>query len=180
VGRLVERKGHDRVIRALPRMLEEFPDLQYLIVGRGPHRSILEQLANEMCVTPHVHFLDDVSDDEMPDYVSALDVMVMPSRQVGHDVEGFGLVFLEAGACEVPVVGGRSGGIPSAIRDRHTGLLCDPESTGDIARSILELLANREMSKAMGKAARQWVIDEMNWDNFTRVVLGELSISDDG
>src|SRR5207245_756550 len=113
VGNLVRRKGHDTVLRALPPLIKRIPNVTYLIAGDGPYRYELETLAMDLGVRERVLFLGRPTDEELPSIYSLCDVFAMPSREQTElcDVEGFGIVFLEASACRKPVIGGRSGGI---------------------------------------------------------------------
>jgi phosphatidylinositol alpha-1,6-mannosyltransferase len=159
VGSLTARKGHDMVIRALPRLRETVPDITYLIVGQGGYRAKLEELAMSLGVRDRVIFVGQVSAEDLPDIYALADVFVMPSREhlESCDVEGFGLVFLEASACAKPVVGGRSGGIPDAIVDGVTGLLVNPNDAEDIANSLARLLTNSNLAIRLGQQGRCWV-----------------------
>src|SRR5262249_14775190 len=127
VGSLVERKGQDMIIRALPLIANAVPGVSYLIVGDGPYKANLKTLVTSMGLQDRVVFTGRVSDEELPEFYALSDVFAMPSRACldSNDVEGFGMVFLEAGATGKPVVAGRSGGIEDAVVDGVTGLLVD-------------------------------------------------------
>jgi phosphatidyl-myo-inositol dimannoside synthase len=165
VGNLVARKGHDMVIRSLPRIRESVPDVTYLIVGRGRYRSELERLASSLGVRDRVIFADRVPAELLPEVYALGDVFAMPSReQAGAcDAEGFGLVFLEASACAKPVVGGRSGGIPDAVADGETGLLVDPHDAEELAASLARLLADGELAARLGRQGRARVVRDFGW-----------------
>jgi phosphatidyl-myo-inositol dimannoside synthase len=165
IGNLVARKGHDLVIQALSRMVAQIPDVTYVIVGEGPHGRRLEELANAIGIRNHVVFAGRREEAELPDLFALADIFVMPSRAdfAGCDVEGFGLVFLEAGACGKPVVGGRSGGIPEAIVDGATGFLVDPEDPEDLARVLTQLLQDRDLMQRLGEQGRHRVLREFTW-----------------
>jgi phosphatidylinositol alpha-1,6-mannosyltransferase len=165
VGRLVPRKGIDTTLRALPAVLDAVPDLTYLVVGTGPDRDRLEQLADDLGIRPHVHFAGYVDADALPRYYNLADAFVMPSRESPPDVEGFGLVFLEAGACGVPAVGARTGGIPDAIQDGKTGLLVPPSSPDALANTLTHLLTSPDFARRLGKQARRYAVDEASWDH---------------
>jgi len=178
VGGPVERKGHDIVLQALPTLLPEFPTLQYLIVGDGPHRPTLEEMARRLGVAPRVRFEGRVPDERLPDYYRAASVVALVSRhrQVENDVEGFGIVFLEAAATGRPSVGGRSGGIEDAVVDGETGLLVDPSSPGETAAAIGRLLRDRDLAARMGEAGRRRVVAGFTWEGGVgelRNILGE-------
>jgi phosphatidylinositol alpha-1,6-mannosyltransferase len=165
VGNLVSRKGHDMVIRALPRLLDIMGDVTYLIVGDGPHRAELEALALALGVRERVAFAGRVPDEDLPDIYALCDAFVLPSREQldSCDVEGFGMVFLEANASGKPVVAGRSGGIGDAVLDGETGLLVDPLDPDCIASSIGKLLANPQLASRMGEQGRERAVREFSW-----------------
>jgi phosphatidylinositol alpha-1,6-mannosyltransferase len=165
LGNLVGRKGHDMVIRALSQVRQTVPDVTYLIVGDGPYRGELERLAEALAVSDHVVFAGRANDAELPSIYALADVFVMPSRErrEENDVEGFGLVYLEAGACGKPVIGGRSGGVPEAIQDGVTGLLVDPQDPEDIARAITRILTEPGLATALGTAGAARVRSGFTW-----------------
>lgn len=165
VGNVVERKGHDMVIRALSRLVKTHPNIRYIIVGDGPYRTQLEQLAFDFGVRENVVFAGRVLEEELPLYYSLCDVFLMPSRfrTLYDDVEGFGIVFLEANACGKPVIGSRSGGIADAVVEGQSGLLVDPDSADDIAIAIERLVGNKSLREQMGVFGRQRVLHELNW-----------------
>src|SRR5437870_6418255 len=175
VGNLVARKGHDMVIRALPRLRQIIREVTYLIVGEGSYRAQLEQLAHDLGVRDRVVFAGALAED-LPDIYALSDVFVMPSREQIEecDVEGFGLAFLEASACAKPVVGGRSGGIPDAIVDGGTGLLVNPHDPEDIANALARLLTNNHLAIRLGQEGRSWVIKYFNWARVADRVEGIL------
>ncbi|HRZ86673.1 MAG TPA: glycosyltransferase family 4 protein [bacterium] len=168
VGRLVERKGHAYVLRALPRVLKEIPGLVYLIVGKGPEKPALERTVAELGLGDTVRFLGEVPDGELLYLYNACDAFVMPSRNIERDghVEGFGIVFVEASACGKPVIGGRHGGIPEAILDGETGLLVDPSDEKDIAEKIIAILKDPSYAKTLGGNGLRRARAECNWDSY--------------
>jgi len=149
VGRLVERKGHDVVIRALPRILDNVPVAHYLIAGDGPFRPRLEQLVDKLGLRPWVTFAGRFPDRLTPDFYAAADAFVMASRQLDTDgdVEGFGIVFLEASASGLPVVGGDSGGVPEAVARCQRGTVVPPTDTEAVADALVKYLAATEAPK---------------------------------
>ena len=130
-------KGNDRVIRALPSVLTRYPDALYLVVGDGDDRPRLEALAAELGVTEKVRFVGLVSSEELPDYFRVADVFVMPSTG-----EGFGIVFLEAMACGIPVIGGNKDGSLDALADGVLGFAVDPENDEELVSAICSALRN--------------------------------------
>jgi len=165
VCRLVPRKGLDTVIRALPRVAEVVPDVLYLIGGNGPDRNRLEALVRQCNVETHVRFVEMIPDEALPLYYNVADVFTMPARATGADVEGFGLVFLEANACETPVIGARTGGIPDAVSDTETGLLVDPDNHEALADSLIRLLNDPEYAQRLGRQGRARILRELTWDH---------------
>lgn len=166
VSRLVRRKGQDVLVRAWPQVRSRFPDAALLLVGDGPDRKRLHALVERVGVGG-VHFVGGVDWLELPSYYAACDVFAMPcrTRRGGMDVEGLGMVYLEAAACARPVIAGTSGGAPEAVRHGETGLVVgDPRSPTSVASSILELLGDRARAAAMGRAGRSWVEAEWSWD----------------
>ena len=175
VGRLVPRKGVDTVLRALPRIAMSVPDVQYVVAGTGPDRDRLEQLATRQGVRDRVHFVGHVADEALPLYYSAADLFVMPVREAPPDVEGFGLVFLEANACGTAVVGARSGGVPDAIVDGETGLLVPPSAPQALARALTGLLQNPARLDMMGRQGRTRTVRTANWHRVAQSVYALLS-----
>ena len=166
VARLVSRKGIDTVLRALPPLLENTPGLQYWIVGSGPARNSLAQLAQELQLTHAVRFMDSVSDSELPAIYQQATIFVMTSRAEYHagSVEGFGIVYLEASASGLPVVAARSGGAAEAVIENETGLLVPPDDPQDLAQTLARLLNDAALQQRLGSNGRRWVEREMNWD----------------
>ena len=164
VGRLVRRKGIDTVLRALPTIVEDCSDVAYIIAGTGPDRARLGRIADRLGVRDRVQFAGDIDHDRLPLYYSTADLFVMPARQDPPDVEGFGLVFLEANACGTPVIGGRTGGIPEAIREGETGLLVPPNAPDALAATATHVLTNPEVAEGLGQQGRHRVVHEANWD----------------
>ncbi|MDV2496613.1 MAG: glycosyltransferase [bacterium] len=165
VTRLDDYKGVDTVIQALPTVRERFPDVLYLVVGKGEERPALERLVEELGLTEHVRFAGYISDDVLPAVYNACDLFVMISRVLTdrESVEGFGIVFLEAAACGKVSLGGRSGGIPDAVVDGKTGLLVDPLNIDAIAEAIIHILAHPKEAERMGRQGRERILAELQW-----------------
>jgi phosphatidylinositol alpha-1,6-mannosyltransferase len=175
VSRLVPRKGQDALIKALPSIRRRVDGAALVIVGGGPYLDALRKLANECGVAEHVTFTRGVPADELPAHHALADVFAMPcrTRGAGMDVEGLGIVFLEASATGVPVIAGLSGGAPETVRHNKTGLVVDGRSVDEVAESVSELLSDRDRAAAMGAAGREWVTSQWRWDTLA-ARLGEL------
>ncbi len=168
VGRLIERKGHDQVLAALPRIRGHFPDVLYCIVGAGSYEKKLREQVKLLGLEPNVRFFGKVSEEELLFLYNACRVFIMPSREIpeeGH-VEGFGIVYLEASACGKPVIGGRSGGVLEALRDGETGFLVAPHDPAEITEKINLLLSEPARAQAMGLKGLEWVRRAFRWDRY--------------
>lgn len=164
VGRLVTYKGYDVVIQALPQVLARVPEAHYVIVGEGPDQRRLEVMADGLGVRHRVTFAGRVSDRELAGWYHICEVFVMLSRPeltIGN-VEGFGIVYLEANACGKPVVAGRSGGISDAVMDGVTGRLVDPLDVDQAAEVIIELLMDRALAARLGSQGQERVQAEFD------------------
>jgi phosphatidylinositol alpha-1,6-mannosyltransferase len=166
-ARLIERKGIDNVIKTLPLIKEKIPNVIYLIAGEGEYKNKLEDLVKKEGLEIYVKFLGNLDHyKELPYFYYLCDIFIMPSRQLeNYDIEGFGLVFLEAGAFEKPVIGPNIGGPTDAIVDKVTGLQVNPYDINEIAKAIITLLSDKEYAEKLGKKARQRVIDEFRWQD---------------
>jgi phosphatidylinositol alpha-1,6-mannosyltransferase len=166
VSRLVRRKGQDTLIRSWPEVLARVPDVVLLIVGGGPYRAELERLAQTTGVAASVRFTGAVPWEELPAHYGAGDVYAMPcrTRRGGLDVEGLGIVYLEASATGLPVVAGDSGGAPDAVREGETGYVVPGRDRGQLAERLVRLLLDPELRARMGAAGRRWVEQEWRWD----------------
>ncbi|MFE7514012.1 glycosyltransferase family 4 protein [Streptomyces sp. NPDC057540] len=166
VSRLVPRKGQDTLIRALPQILRRVPDAVLLIVGGGPYEKDLRRLAAETGVAGSVRFTGAVPWAELPAHYGAGDVFAMPcrTRRGGLDVEGLGIVYLEASATGLPVVAGDSGGAPDAVLDGETGWVVRGGSAEETADRVSTLLLDPELRARMGERGRAWVEEKWRWD----------------
>ncbi|AJP01665.1 GDP-mannose-dependent alpha-(1-6)-phosphatidylinositol monomannoside mannosyltransferase [Streptomyces cyaneogriseus subsp. noncyanogenus] len=166
VSRLVPRKGQDTLIRAMPRILAAEPDAVLLIVGDGPYGKDLRRLARETGVAGSVRFTGAVPWEELPAHYGAGDVFAMPcrTRRGGLDVEGLGIVYLEASATGLPVVAGDSGGAPDAVLDGETGWVVRGGVPEEAADRIVTLLGDAELRRRMGERGRAWVEEKWRWD----------------
>jgi phosphatidylinositol alpha-1,6-mannosyltransferase len=166
VSRLMRRKGQDVLVRALPVVQRAVPDAALLLVGGGPSRSRLESLAVSCDVASSVVFTGSVPWEELPSFYGAGDVFAMPcrTRLGGLDVEGLGMVFLEAAACGLPVVAGDSGGAPDAVLDGESGYVVDGDSVPAVAERLVALLAQPQVARRMGERGRTWVGEQWSWN----------------
>lgn len=175
VARLVERKGHETVLRALPAVRAAIPDVAYAIVGNGPMRGRLEALTDELGLRAAVRFTGRLPAERLPACYAAADLFVMPGHAVpGELAEGFGLAFLEAAAAGVPGVGSDFGGIPDAIAEGETGLLAPPRDPEALAEAVVRLLSDADRRARMGAAARERVEREFTWRHVAERFLTEL------
>ncbi len=165
VSRLVARKGQDVLIRALPAIRRRVPEAALLLVGGGPYRKQLERLVREGGHERDVIFSGSVPFAELPAHYAAGQVFAMPcrTRMRGLEVEGLGIVYLEANACGLPVVAGDSGGAPDAVLEGVTGHVVDGRRVAEVAERVSELLADEPKRTAMGAAGRDWVSREWRW-----------------
>lgn len=166
VGRLVHRKGQDKLIESLPAIKAEIPNVHLLLVGVGPYQAKLVALAKELGVSELITFIGRINYAELPAYICVGDIFAMPSRSrlLGLEVEGLGIVYLEASACGLPVVGGRSGGAPDAVLIGETGLVVDGKEISEIAAACIELFQNPELATLMGSKGREWIINNWRWE----------------
>jgi phosphatidylinositol alpha-1,6-mannosyltransferase len=166
VGRLVHRKGQDTLVEAMPQILAHVPNAHLLFVGEGPYKDYLVKRAAQLGATQAISFIGRIQYGELPRYICVGDIFAMPSRSrlAGLEVEGLGIVYLEASACGLAVIGGKSGGAPDAVLEGETGFAVDGTSAHDVASAAINLLNNPELAKKMGSRGRQWIIDEWRWE----------------
>jgi len=176
VGRLVPRKGQDQLVRAMPEILKSHPNAHLLFVGTGSYKKDLDNLIVERSLQQHVSFTGRVQYEDLAKYICVGDIFAMPSRSrmAGLEVEGLGIVYLEASACGLPVLGGDSGGAPDAVLPGVTGLVVNGRDTKAVADGAIKLLdADR---KAMGEAGRKWAVETWDWEiwatKFVQLVRG--------
>lgn len=180
VSRLIPRKGQDTVMRAMPAILRSYPDCVYLVVGTGGEEKRLRALAAELGLGDRVRFAGSVPDTDLPGLYRACDVFIMANRRLANgDIEGFGLVFLEANLCGRPVIGGRSGGTVDAIVEGETGFLVDPESPEEIADRVLRLFGSPELAARMGETGRRRVLSDFTWEKSAAVLREAMALADE-
>lgn len=165
VGRLVHRKGQDFLIESMPQILKQVPDAHLLLVGQGPYREHLEKLVRKHSLQKAVSFIGRIQYTDLPGYICVGDIFAMPSRSrfAGLEVEGLGIVYLEASACGLPVIAGESGGAPDAVIEGVTGFVVDGTNTEQIAKKAIELLLDEKLRISMGSAGRAWIQKEWRW-----------------
>jgi phosphatidylinositol alpha-1,6-mannosyltransferase len=169
LSRLVPRKGQDMLIRAFPQIRTRVSDAALMIVGGGPYLDTLRKLVDDAGVADHVIFTGGVAPAELPAHHAVADVFAMPcrTRGAGLDVEGLGIVYLEASASGVPVVAGRSGGAPEAVQEGRTGFVVDGTSVDEIADAVSRILVDRDLAARMGGQGRRWVVEQWRWQIHT-------------
>lgn len=178
VGRLARRKGVKEFIKnSLVQIVQEIPEAYFLIVGDNPTESLahredivsgIKTTIGESSLEQHVRLIRSLDDDEVIKLYQACDVVVLPALNVEDDVEGFGIIAVEAAAAGKPVVASRVGGIPDAIEDGKSGILVDPGDYTDLSQALIALLKNREASSSMGNYGRCRVTRQLDWDNIMR------------
>ena len=164
VARLTRHKGIDAGIVAVAKLAGEYPDLGYAIAGSGDELSALKTLAAELGVADRVHFLGNVPDRDLPALYNCAEVYLGLSRLMNERVEGFGISLLEAGACGIPVLATRTGGIPEAVRDGESGILVDSDNPDQVAAALRRLLDDRSLAERLGAGGRTAVERYYNWD----------------
>jgi len=167
VSRLVPRKGQDTLVKALPHVRRQVPDAALLLVSGGPHRRKIERLARDLGVEEHVFMTGSVPWEELPAHYAAGDVFAMPcrTRNFGLDVEGLGIVYLEASAVGLPVVAGDSGGAPDAVVEGETGFVVPGRDVDALTDRLVTLLKDPALARKMGSAGREWVRSSWTWDS---------------
>ncbi|MDF3340894.1 GDP-mannose-dependent alpha-(1-6)-phosphatidylinositol monomannoside mannosyltransferase [Mycolicibacterium septicum] len=177
LSRLVPRKGQDMLIRAWPAIRRRVPDAALVIVGGGPYLQRLQQLTQTHDVAADVTFTGAVPAAELPAHHAMADVFAMPcrTRGAGLDVEGLGIVYLEASACGVPVIAGTSGGAPETVLDGQTGTVVDGTDVAAVATAVGDVLADPGRAAAMGVAGRHWAVDNWQWRSQGARLTGLLS-----
>ncbi|WP_326765485.1 glycosyltransferase family 4 protein [Streptomyces sp. NBC_01591] len=184
-ARLIPRKGQDTLIHALRLVRQSVPDAVLLLVGTGPYEGALRRLAAKQGLTGSVIFAGGHPHEEMPDFYAAAQVFAMPcrTRRAGMEVEGLGIVFLEAAAAGLPVVVGESGGAPDAVQDGESGFVVDGNEPRGVADRLTALLSDAESASRMGAKGREWVRREWGWDTaYSRLaellkVTGECAVT---
>ncbi|MDA8698011.1 glycosyltransferase family 4 protein [Rhodopirellula sp.] len=168
VGRLQRRKGQDTVIKALPELTKIFPDVSYTIAGGGEDLGRLQNLAEQLGVENRVNFLGSFEDSELPSIYGAHDVFILANRDEGHDVEGFGIVLVEAQAAGLPIIAGNSGGTSDTFSDGETGFLIDAETCEPLVKALTTQLNTVKKRLAIGSRGREHVQKNLDWSTLTK------------
>ena len=181
LARIIKRKAHDDVIKAMPDILTEFPKAHYIIAGphrkKDPYLHYLKQLTKELSLENHVTFIDFIPEEDLKKIYSVSKVYVMASRTLHEtgDSEGFGITFLEANACGCPVIGSYEGGIPDAVENEINGLLVPSDSPNDISKSIKKLFSNEDYRKNIAKMGMARVSEKFTWEKLTIQMLDMIN-----
>lgn len=170
VSRLVAKKNHENVLKALPLVIQKIPNFIYLIIGKGEEEVRLKKLAKDLGLEKYVQFVGYVEPKDVAVYYNICDIFVMPSKTVDIDYESFGIVYAEANACGKPVIGGKSGGVEDAVIDGVTGLLVNPDNVEEISQALLCLLTDQEHARELGENGRRRVKEELNWASVGRKI----------
>lgn len=176
ICRLVKRKGCDTVIRSLPYLIDKHPCIEYWIAGDGPERSFLDHEVQILQLEGHVHFCGLVSESQKEEIYQTSNIFVMPVRQTTSDFEGFGIVYLEAMAHGIPVIGSTTGGIPDAIENGVTGLLVPPDEPWNIAQAIDELLSDSSKRDSLARAALSRINDRFQWEIIAAEYIKQMNL----
>lgn len=171
VGRLEERKGQDKILAILPRLLKDFPKLIYMVAGSGPLGEKLQQQTEALGIENAVRFCGRVSDGERSALLERATLFAMPCRIEGASVEGFGIVYLEAAMFGLPSLAGRAGGAGDAVVDGETGQLCDGDSEEDVYQNIKNMLKTPKILQEMGREAKQRTFNEFKWHQAAQKLL---------
>jgi len=174
IGRLVERKGFADVISVLPQVMNEIPNLAYVIVGSGPEENKLRSMSKDLSLKGKVFFMPGASDEEKWAWLDTSDIFIMPSKNLNGDYEGFGIVYLEANLFGKPVIAADNGGVKDAVVDHLNGLLIQTQNLESLALAIKELATNSELRTTLGKQGQNRAINDFNWSKQTSLFYDNL------
>ena len=166
VARLVHRKGQDKLIDAMPSILESISNAHLLLVGQGPYQQKLVKRVKKLGLEESVTFVGRINYEQLPEYICVGDLFAMPSRSRfgGLEVEGLGIAYLEASACGLPVIAGSSGGAPDAVVDGKSGEVVNGTDITAISKTVIKFLRDPEGSQQMGQFGRNWVVEKWRWE----------------
>lgn len=174
LGRLVRRKGFDRVIQSLDNLNRN--DFVYIICGEGEEKRYLQDLALKSSCNKNILFIDHISEQEKWSWLALCDIFIMPSRNIDGDFEGFGIVYLEANLMARPVIAGNSGGVRDAVVNNYNGLLVNPEDNNEIAAAIDKLLSNPDLAKILGEQGKERALKEFDWTVLAKKLFNKLKV----
>jgi phosphatidyl-myo-inositol dimannoside synthase len=165
LSRLVKRKGMDKIIAAMPEIIQAVPRARYVIAGRGPDEAYLRALAEKLPeeAREKIIFIINIGDEEKWEWMRSCDIFAMPARAMGADIEGFGIVYMEAALAGKPVIAGNSGGVGDAVVHNETGLMVDPENVDDITKALARLLLDENLRKKLGEQGRARALRDFRW-----------------
>ena len=169
VGRLQARKGQDKMIEAMPQILKTCPNAHYVVIGHGECEQLLKDTVNRLGLQEHVEILTSCDDDTMIKCYQHCDVFILPNRTEGQDIEGFGMVLVEAQACAKPVIAGNSGGTKETLIAGQTGEIVDATNTDELADVVLRFLQSPALAAEFGLAGRKHAVNQFDWDNAAKV-----------
>lgn len=174
LGRLVKRKGVDKVIAALSSLPDQLLDnLKYVIAGSGPDQKYLQALIPDR-LKDKIIFLGELSEEEKWAWLNLCDIFIMPARNIQGDYEGFGIVYLEANLCAKPVIAGLAGGMADAVLDSYNGLMVDPEDPASIKDAIIKLAADKDWRDKLGRQGQARALKEFKWPALVEKLKREL------
>lgn len=168
VGRLQQRKGQDKMIEAMSLIRESSPEAIYAIIGDGEDYERLHNLVKEHKLEAHVQFYRDLSDQEMIQCYQQCDLFILPNRTIENDIEGFGMVLVEAQACAKPVIAGDSGGTKETMQLNKSGYIIDCTDAQNIADKVSALLADSDLCNEMGNVGRKHVLENLDWNALSK------------
>lgn len=166
VGELKPRKGQDILIKAIRSVVKHYPDLRVVLIGADGWDGYLQKLSQKLRVSENVHFLGKVTEEELIAHYQLCDLFVHVPRRIKNKFEGFGLVYLEAGACGKPVIGSKSGGVPDAVKDNQTGILVSENNWRATAKAILRVLRDKSLTQRLGEGGREYACS-LTWESYT-------------
>jgi phosphatidylinositol alpha-1,6-mannosyltransferase len=167
IGRLVKRKGFDKVIEAMPEVTRTVPNLYYFLAGDGPDKIYIKGKAKGV---RNIIFLDRITEADKWAWLDLCDIFIMPARNIKGDFEGFGIVYLEANLAGKPVIAGNSGGVGDAVQNMISGLLVNPENTAEISKAIIKLATDANLRKKLGEQGRQRALMEFRWEDKVKLI----------
>jgi len=177
LSRLIKRKGQDKIIQALQETVKTIPNLELFIAGDGEDKRYLEEIKNAMLMIKNkVHFLGKISDEEKWAWYDICDIFILPSREEKGNMDGFGIVYLEANLIEKPVIAGDSGGIKDAVKEGINGVLVDPNNTDEISDTIIKLARDKNLREKLGEQGKQRAIKDFDWKKQIEKIYNHVSI----